>query len=59
MDDNKFWFRLLVSLAAIFWAGAIVTCLICKAWDKQYIDAGYSKTTIQGSEMRTWVKSVK
>lgn len=57
MNEGKFWLSLLLGLAGIFWAGIVGTCLVCKSWDQQYIEAGYYRATLPGYGTPQWVKA--
>ena len=55
MDERRFWVTLWLGLAGILWIGIVLTCLVCRAWDMEYIKAGYTRFYQPGHGL-TWVK---
>lgn len=56
MNENSFWLRMFLGLATIFTVGLVLTLLICRSWDKLYIQEGYVRATLPGYDRPVWVK---
>lgn len=59
MDDNKFWLSVFVGSFLVIFTGIASICFICKQWDAQYIEAGYTKVSLPGMPRAHWVAPTK